>query len=537
MSVSVSANASVSALTEATPQARLRALAATATIGTERLGGDPAVVDTLLSEAAACGLRARAGWRPRVHTGSLAPCPADERPVAPAPAIARLHMLFADRDPGLIEEWATLAVSHAVRVDGATAPLLLDWWARQATRPPAVFAALGRQGEWLASLNPDWQNRAAARGIPADTDMPADADLPADTDTRWQTGTSAQRLALLAAVRQQDPPRALALVASTWKDDTAAERQNFIEALLDRASMADEEFLEAALDDRSKIVRRHAAAVLARVPASRWRQRMSAAARQFIAVESRGPAPEGAVITLRPPETFDPAWERDGIERQPPKGVGQRAWWLRQILAGADLGIWSDHTGLPPAAVLEALRADDFAADAVHALAGAARLARDPEWSAALARHLLRQSPIQVDAIGALLEALAGAGADTDTDVDAKATAGADAERLALEIAAADALGTIEWWVVLAALDRPWSFEFSRDVMTLLSNRTANLTGGDHWRASQLVAAVSRRLDPRAIDAFESAVTRSFSPLKQETIAPHVDRVRVRAEMRKEFSS
>ena len=492
-----------------TPRERLRALAATATIGADRFGGDATVVDTLLTEAATCGLRARAGWRPRVHAGSLEPCPPDERPIAPAPAIARLHMLLAERDAGLIEEWATLAVSHAMRVDGATAPLLLDWWARQARRSPAVFAALGRLGEWLASLNPDWDNRAGA------------TEIPADADTLWQTGTSAERLALLTSVRRLDPPRGLALVASTWQDDAAAERQRFIEVLLEHASIADEPFLEAALDDRSKIVRRHIAAVLVRVPESRWRQRMSAAARQFISVETRGLVRKRTVIVLRPPESFDPSWERDGIEQQPPKGVGQRAWWLRQILAGADLAIWTDRTGLTPAAVLEALQADDFATDAVYALVAAARLARDPDWSAALARHLLRQSPVQIDAIGALLEPL--------TD--------ADAERLALEIAATDSLGTIERWVALAAINHPWSFVFSRDVMTMLSNHTPNLVGGDPWRASQLVEAVSRRLDPRAIEVFEGAVTRSFSLLKQDTIARHVDRVRVRAEMRKEFAS
>jgi hypothetical protein len=492
-----------------TPQARLRALAATATIGTDRLGGDGTVVDTLLTEAAACGLRARAGWRPQVHAGSLTPCPSDERPAAPAPAIARLHMLLAERDAGLIEEWATIAVSHAMRVDGAAAPLLLDWWAHQAKRPPAVFAALGRLGEWLASLNPDWQHRAVA------------TDVPADADTLWQTGTSAERIALLTSMRRMDPSRALALVASTWNDDAAAERVKFVEVLREHASIADEPFLEAALDDRSKVVRRHVATVLLRVPGSRWRQRMSAAARQFISVQTSGLLRKRTAITLRPPESFDPAWERDGIEQQPPKGIGQRAWWLRLILTGADLAIWTELTGLTPAAVLEALQDDDFAADAVAALVDAARLARDPDWSAALARHLLRQSPVQIDTIGALLQALSEA----------------DAERLAIEIAAVDSLGTIERWVALAAIDRPWSFVFSRDVMTLLSNHTPNLVGADAWRASQLVEAVSRRLEPRAINFFERAVTRSFSLLKQDTIARHVDRVRVRAEMRQEFSS
>jgi hypothetical protein len=491
-----------------TPQARLRALAATATIGTDRVGGDATVVDSLLTEVATCGLHARAGWRPQVHAGSLIPCPPDERPVAPAPAIARLQMLLAERDAGLIEEWATLAVARAVRIDGATAPLVLDWWARQARRPPAVFAALGRLGEWLAALNPDWGTRATA------------SEIPADVDTRWQLGTSVERLALLTSVRRLDRARALTLLASTWDEDAAADRQRFLEVLMAQASIGDEPFLEAALDDRSKVVRRQAAAVLARVTASRLRQRLSAAARQCISVQSRGLVRQRTAITLQPPESFDPAWERDGIESRPPKGVGQRAWWLRQLLAGADLAIWTDLTGLTPAAVLESLQGDDFAADAVYALVAAARLARDPEWSAAVARHLVRQASIEIDTIVALLGAL--------HDVDA--------ERLALEIAASDALATIERWEAIAAIDRPWSPAFSRDVMTMLSTHAAS-PSGDPWRASQFLEAASRRLDPDAIDLFERAAARSFPSMRTDTLARSVDRVRVRADMRRELSS
>ena len=494
----------------ATPQARLRALAATATIGTDRFGGDPAVVDTLLTEAAACSLRARAGWRPQVHAGSLASCPSDERPVAPAPAIARLQMLLAEREAGLIEEWAGLAVSHNVRVDGVTAPLMIDWWSRRPGRPPVLFAALGQQGDWLASLNPDWAHHTRPVGVPH------------DIENRWQVGLNDERISMLETLRRADPSHALALLMSTWETESAAERQKFIGALRENASMNDEPFLEAALDDRSKFVRRQAATVLLRITGSRWRQRMTAAARQIIAVQSSGLVRKRTSITLHPPEAFDPAWERDGIEQQPPKGIGQRAWWLRLILIGTDLSLWIELTGLTPAGVLEALQGDDFAGDAVAALVDAVRIARDPEWSVALTRHLMRQSPVQIDVIGALLDALTGA----------------DAERLALEVAAVDSLGTIERWVAIAAITRPWSFELSRDVMIILTNHTPNLSGGgDAWRASQLVEAVSRRLEPRAINFFERAVTRSFSHLKADTIAQHVDRVRVRAEMRMEFSS
>jgi hypothetical protein len=338
----------------------------------------------------------------------------------------------------------------------------------------------------------------------------------------WQTGTSAERLALLISVRRREPSRALALVASTWQDDGAAERQRFVEVLMEQASMADEPFLDAALDDRSKGVRREAAIVLTRIPGSRLRQRLSAAARQFISVESRGLVRKQSTIALRPPESFDPAWSRDGIEQQAPKGVGQRAWWLGQILAGADLTIWTDRTGLTPAGVLEALQGDDFAADAIRALVIAARLARDPEWSAALARHLLKESPVEIETIVPLLAALADA----------------DAERLALEIISAGKLATIDRWETIAAITRPWSPAFSRDVMTTLICHTPNQPG-DLWRASQLVEAVSRRLDPEAdaVDLFERAATRSFPQMRAETLARSLDRVRVRAEMRKEFSS
>ena len=503
--------------TAITPQARLRALAATATIGTDRFGGDQAAVDALLTEAATCGLHARAGWRPRVHTGSLAPCPPDDRPTAPAPAIARLHMLLAERDSGLIEEWAALAIAHGVRVDGATAPILLDWWARPQKRSEVAVAALGRQGEWLASLNPDW----------APVAVRLQASVPPDAETQWQTGSSDERVELLRSVRRIDPARARAFVESTWQTDSAAERQRFLDVLQEHRSMADEPFFEAALDDRNKPVRHQAAIALARLPGSRLRQRLTAVARQFISVQ-----PDGK-LALHPPETYDPAWKREGIEERPPKGVGPRAWWLRQIVAASDLAIWTDASGLTltPAAVLEALRGDDFEVDAVWGIFTAAELVSDPEWSAALARHMLRKpSPVQIDAITALLSSLTGA----------------DAARLLIEIVATDSLGTIERWVALAGgqrvtlggIDQPaWSYDFSRDVMTILSNHTPNQSGGDAWRASQLVEAVSRHLDPRAIDVFERAVTRSFPQLKQETIALHVDRVRVRAEMRKEFAS
>ena len=492
-----------------TPHERLRALAATATIGTDRFGIDATAVTDLLIEAATCGLQARAGWRPRTYTDRLPACPPDDWPVAPAPAIGRLLILLAERDGDLIEEWADLALSHSMRVDGATVPLVLDWWARQPRRAHAVFAVLGRRGEWLASLNPGWRIHGAATG------------MSGDTEAVWQTGTSAERVALLTSVRRLEPARALALVEATWRSEGAAERQRFVEALFENASIADEPFLETALDDRSKVVRRLAAAVLARIEGSRLRHRLSTAARRFISAEpQRELIHDRPALVLMPPESFDPSWDRDGIEQRSPRGVGQRAWWMRQILANADLSLWTERTGLEPASILESLRDDDYSADAVGALVAAAQLTDDPPWSAALVRHLLKESTVDIDSIIRLLGRLPRA----------------DIEPLALDIAATESLLTIDRWTAIASIDRPWSSTFSRDAMTILSTGVSG-AASDTWGASQLLDAASRRIAPEAIAAFERAATLSFPGVPPHVIARSIERVRFRAEMHKEFTA
>jgi hypothetical protein len=492
------------------PQERLRELAATATVGTDRFGGDDKAAAALLGDAARYGLQARAGWRPQSHPGRLPDCPPDDRPFAPKAAHTSLARLLAEPDATLIEEWAQLARAHGVVVDGATAPLVLDWWARQPRRSEDVFAALGRRGEWLASLNADWQKPVAT------------VDVPADAEGIWQTGKGAERLAVLTSVRRHDPARALALVASTWLTDGAADRQRFLEILTENRSMADEPFLEAALDDRSKVVRRQAAAVLALIPDSRLRQRLSETARTFITVRTPRGMPLGSrrrQIVLVPPDTFAAEWERDGIEQRPPEGVGPRAWWVRQILSRVGLGVWGECTGLDPQAILEALKGDDYAGDAVQALIAAAVTTTDASWITALIGWLLGQTPIDLDVVATLLQGLPDA----------------ERESLSLQIAAHARLTSIDKWNLLTSFERPWSIEFSIEAMKMLG-RHASTSTEDVWRLARAIEAASRRIAPAAVDAFEQAVAHSLPEGRVEAAMRSVERARLRAEMHKEFA-
>ena len=261
----------------------------------------------------------------------------------------------ADRGMGPARRFRT-----AMRVDGATAPLLLDWWARQPRRSEAVFAALGRRGEWLASLNPDWHKPVAT------------TEIPADADDVWQAGKSAERLAILTTVRRQDPARALALVESTWQSDGANDRQRFLEALVENRSMADEPFLEAALDDRSKLVRRQAAAVLALIPGSRLRQRLS---------DAREADHHG------PDDSRDPPRPRPAADRSRAAGIVCRLVGARRDRGAAargrrpeglvdasdsgarrPRGVDRAHRDWRRKPILESLKRDDYFGDALQAL-------------------------------------------------------------------------------------------------------------------------------------------------------------------------
>jgi hypothetical protein len=286
--------------------------------------------------------------------------------------------------------------------------------------------------------------------------------------------------------------------------------------------MADEPFLEAALDDKSKIVRREAAAVLSMIPGSRLRARLSQAARSIVTVRTSTGLLRRTQhqVVLTPPESFDPAWERDGLEERPPKGVGPRAWWLRQILAAADLDVWTAESGLAPDEILESLQGDDFVDDARQALVLAASAARDAAWSAALVRSLLGRTPIDVETVASVL-----AGVPDD-----------GREPLLVEIGAHSGLTALDKWTIAAAFAGPWSVPFSIAVMAMLGQRESR-EFEDAGRLARAIDAVSRVVAPEVGAAFEGAVHRSFPGTPPDMAMQSVARIRLRADMHQELTA
>lgn len=441
----------------------------------EALAGIDAATDpegALLAAGAALGLYRQAGWRPPTDDEPLPPpSPDDERPHCSEAAAERLDAMVEGRFRPVLPEWLALVAAAGHLVPADRLPALLDTaTASPALRAPARGVA-GERGRWLAGQNPAWA--WAAGGSDA---------------TSWATGTRAARRLLLARLRAEDADAARALLESTWATESADDRAALLGELAAGLSMADEPFLEAALDDRGREVRRVAAELLWRLPESRLAGRMAGRAHRLV---------RGAEIVL--PDEIDTSMIRDGIVARPPAGVGERAWWLEQVVAASPLSIWPlDVLDGDPPPVLRT------------GWATAAVRQRDRAWASALLPSTWAVVP---DLLGVVRHD--------------------EAQRVATEVVDAHGLGP----PVLALLDhcpRPWGVDLSRAVVARVVE-AAQQPGRPRGDAAALRARLGdlgARLDPSVAPAEVDV-----APEWADVVGWFLDLLAFRAAMREELPS
>jgi Family of unknown function (DUF5691) len=335
--------------------------------------GDPAAA--LLDAAALLTVARRAGVQPR--RGVTVPAfPADPAPALPKRAVESLLMLrwprsyrSAGDDGDLMADLLNAAADAGYVASGPLLAELLDAMLRSPTLGPAVTRVLGIRGRRLARYRPEWLDSVAA------------ADALQDPET-WRTGTPAARLGYLSGLRDRDPDAARDLLAAAWGQEHGRDRARFISVLSRRLSPADEEFLEAAITDRSATVRTQALRLLARLPASAFCRRMSGRSAGLVRLEGTGP---GRRLVITVPGKPDAAAVRDGIGGSPPvTTIGEVAWRLIQMLAATPLPDWTGRFGLTPREIA-ALPVEGNLRGDVHAGWRLAAVSQDEgEWAQAL---------------------------------------------------------------------------------------------------------------------------------------------------------
>jgi Family of unknown function (DUF5691) len=209
-------------------------------------------------------------------------------------------------------------------------PLLLDVGKRDKKLRPLILPILGDLGQWLVRQNHQWEYGLGAKI--------ADVDL-ANLQEIWATGSRSERSAALAQWRELQPADSREALAASWKQEKADDRAAWLEILQTGLSLADEEFLEVALVDRSEPVRRQAAHLLNQLP-SQYRQRLTKLAIELLIIKDAN----GYQIKINLPQADSLAWIAAGVLDKPSsKAVAPAKVTIEQlspVLIGADLGAW-----------------------------------------------------------------------------------------------------------------------------------------------------------------------------------------------------
>ena len=446
----------------------------------------------LLLAAGALAVYRQAGHMPRPDVAAPEPAPEEHLPACSPGAARLIGELLAGQHAELLPEALERLRRAGRRLSPELLPTALTAGARSVDLRPAVIAVMGERGHWLARHNPDWRWAADV--------LPQPDTLPPDAETIWQEGTSAQRLTVLRLVRAEDPARGREWLVAVWKSERADFRADALAALGVGLRLEDEPFLEAALDDRGQRVRAVAVAVLARLPGSAFATRMRERADAMLAYTAPAPArglraiaravtggTQGQLVAT-PPEAFDRAWQRDGIEERPTLQIGTRAWWLVQTLAHVPPEHWEERFGVPAGELIAAAERDNWGTAVLDGWTRAAIARRSAGWA-----NLLWEWWYSLETTDPYYRMVATRKLEALIQCLSPDQANLVAERWLADAAKG---ADFQWSDLLATLPMPWSAALGRRYLTVLRERIRRIRPQtyDVWIRTLPVAA--RALPP-----------------------------------------
>lgn len=234
----------------------------------------------------------------------------------------------------------------------ATLPLALEAGARLTALRPHLRGVLGERGRWLAACNSDWAYAV---------DAAAEGNDPAELERAWQEGSADVRLQAFQQLRSQDAGQARARLQESLKTLSARERVDLITALQPQLSDADAELLQPLLKDRSREVRQLVGPMLAQLPGTPHAQYLHAQM-QALLQQQRSSLLGRKAWVLAAPDVAQPGWADAGLDPKRPNSdpLGERAWWLYQLVRQLPLAWWEQTLAQTPAQVLVWARGTDW---------------------------------------------------------------------------------------------------------------------------------------------------------------------------------
>ncbi|EEF62184.1 DUF5691 domain-containing protein [Pedosphaera parvula] len=456
-------------------------LAQVALLGTERQGNLPkaeqplqAILSRLekqpaeaqlLGTAGLLFLHQRVGRVPGIEKiTAVEPAAEETLPGCSARAAAFLKEMLGGRFGEVLPEWLAASAECGKRVQAEDLPALLDVGTKNAEWREAILKVIGQRGVWLAGQNADWSWVAGA----------------VEDEAIWETGSRAARLTFLQRLRKREAARSRELLQSTWAQESPEDRAAFVGAMQFGLSVADENFLESALDDKRKEVRQAAAGLLARLPESRFAQRMMERLQPLVKIEAADKGKKGkagkAKIEVTLPSDCDKAMARDGIETRKLSGLGEKAFWLKQIIENVPIGFWSAQYQMTVEELIAMAAAEkEWRGLLMEAWANAAVKSRDAVWAEALLMET-GEKKTMLPQTGELLSVLPAE----------------QREKCILKAFESGWSVDLVFESMLAKAGGPWSKEFSKAVAL----QAKELAKSGDWMARSHLVAVGKWMDP-----------------------------------------
>jgi hypothetical protein len=303
-----------------------------------------------------------------------APCGDDDSALASThPWVQPLGYCFTQAPQRLQYEACAQLRRHGYHLPPSLLPSALDAGRKSAELRQSLLPVLGVRGRWLAAINPHWSYASGTSTDGGDFD---------NKHQPWEFGTFAERLGYLRQLRSRSPAQARDLLHACLDELPAKERLAFVEIFAIGLAPEDEALLNQLLNDRSREVRRAASVLLARIPGSVQAKQLDAWLGALI-TPKRGLL--GASWRCDAPAQADAKWSKAGINPKRPQNesLGERAWWLYQLVGCVPLNWWQTHTGMSPEQLLAWARKSDWKDALLRGWSGCV-VAGEDAWIAAM---------------------------------------------------------------------------------------------------------------------------------------------------------
>lgn len=323
---------------------------------------------TLLLRAGILAAHEQNGRLPdQLRTALPVPPEPDPRPVAPPKAMAYMNEVMYGKNVALLPTFLETLNKAGYRLPPQYLPNFLDKGVKTTKIQPFLLPVLGNEGRWLAQQNPAWGYAAP------------DIYTWSGLIRYWEANTAVKRQSFLTTLREENTAVARQLLENYWRTLPDTERHKLIKLLERHISMDDEPFLEAALDDRSHLVRRKAAELLAYLPDSRLGLRMANHVRHLILWK------QGQIIISFPKE-ISPAMRRDGIQpTDTNKDISRtRSQQLIQMVGAVPLDYWIMEWKASIPQILNAVQHSKWPRSLLNGFITAAFKQQDQAWIRAL---------------------------------------------------------------------------------------------------------------------------------------------------------